>query len=157
MEYSHIIQIRGEAARPQFLNNFQQTFGWDLRKQGFGTAQSITFIKEKWGELASELENKVKKSDVVYITSVESLLSTAGQVNSVTDRDFYRDTSAIRSLPFEIKADFLFSLLLDQCPSGFFSWLGQRHIAVDEECFHNLQDLLKIEGVEVNVKGPEKV
>ena len=157
MEYSHIIQIKGAAARPQFLTNFKHAFGWDLTKQDFGFEKSITFIKEIYGELSTGLKNKIKKSDIVFITSIESLLSAAGIMNSIRDKDFYRNTMAIKSIPFEIKVDFLHSLLLNQCHSGFFCWLGQRHIAIDEACFNNLKTLLEAGGIAVNVRKPLKV
>lgn len=154
MKIDHIIQIRGEAARPQFLRAFMEVFGWDLEAQDFGFGKSINFIRQEFGELAAAVEGRVKESDACYITSIVSLLSAAGEAQGVRDESFFRDSEALASLPFEFKADFLHPLLLERWCSGFFAWLGQRYAAMDGECFEGLREQFESGGVTIHIIEP---
>ncbi|MFQ6616222.1 MAG: hypothetical protein ACE5HZ_05570 [Fidelibacterota bacterium] len=154
MLIDHIIQIRGEAARPQMLRAFTDIFGWDLEKQDFGFGTSINFVKGVFGELASTVEGPVRDSDPSYITSIVSLLSAAGELQGVRDEEFFMDAEALASLPFEFKADFLHPLLLEHWCSGFLAWLGQRYVAMDSECFEGLRKQFEKGGISIQVIEP---
>lgn len=154
MLIDHIIQIRGEAARPQFLRAFTDIFGWDLEQQDFGFGKSINFIKGIFGEMAAVVEGPVGASDPAYITSIVSLLSAAGEIQGVRDEEFFRDAEALASLPFEFKADFLHPLLLQHWCSGFLAWLGQRYVAMDGVCFEGLRGQFEAGGISVQVIKP---
>ncbi|MFQ6675506.1 MAG: hypothetical protein ACE5LH_04080 [Fidelibacterota bacterium] len=156
MQIDHIIQIRGEAARPQFLKAFTDTFGWDLEKQEFGFGRSINFVRSVFGEMASAVKGPVGESDAAYITSIVSLLSAAGELQGVRNEEFFRNAEALASLPFEFKADFLHPLLLEQWCKGFFAWLGQRYVAMDTECFEGLKKQFEAGGISVQVKEPSR-
>ena len=149
MRPEYILEIRGEATRSPFYNNFLDAFGWRLDDKDFGLGKSIRFVKGNFGEIAQQFEDELKTTDPAYFTSIVALLSAEGEARDTSDKGFYRDAEAIRRLPFEFKADFLCSNLLENIPGGFVSWLGQRHIVMDEPCFLHVKSFLESKGVSV--------
>jgi len=154
MEPEYIISIGGEATSTEFYESFITCFGWDLRKQDYGVGTSVIFVKDLFGDLASEFEQRLQSSDPAYFMAIASLLSATGELHGIADKEFYQDVDAIRAIPFEFKVDFLYSNLLWRFTEGFVSWLGQRHLVIDRVYFNSLKRYLLENGLSVAVKKP---